>query len=95
MEPNLGFSIGSTVYPGLSKLIEECGEVLQIAGKLIATGGKTEHWDGSDLRERMMDELSDLMAACDFFAITNGFPVERIIKRLDAKISQFQEWHKS
>lgn len=29
------FSIGSKRWPGISKLIEECGEVLQIAGKLM------------------------------------------------------------
>lgn len=29
------FSIGGTLWPGLSKLIEECGEVLQVGGKLI------------------------------------------------------------
>jgi hypothetical protein len=44
------YSIGSTVWPGLSKLVEEMGEVGQVVGKLIATGGDPAHRDGTDLR---------------------------------------------
>lgn len=47
------FSLGSRTWPGLSKLVEECGEVLQIAGKIMGTGGTVQHWDGKgDLDER-------------------------------------------
>ena len=54
------FSIGSDVWSGISKLIEEAGEVTQVCGKLIAIAGASEHWDGTDLRERLEDEIADL-----------------------------------
>lgn len=91
MEPKLGFSIGSDVCPGLSKLVEECGEVLQVAGKLIATGGKSDHWDGTALWARMEEELADLTAAIDFFRIHNNFCP--MTKRYVEKMQRFQEWH--
>jgi NTP pyrophosphatase (non-canonical NTP hydrolase) len=65
------YAIGSETWPGLSKLVEECGEVLQVAGKLMGTGGQVEHWDGTDLRERMTEELADLLAAIDFLQYMN------------------------
>lgn len=37
-EVSLPFSIGATVWPGLSKLIEEAGEVVQVS----ASGGQDE-----------------------------------------------------
>ena len=53
------YSIGSDHWPGLSKVIEECGEVIQAAGKIIAANGDGQHWDGSDLRQRLEDEIAD------------------------------------
>jgi len=35
------FSIGSAVWPGVSKVIEEMGELQQVLGKLIAVAGDT------------------------------------------------------
>jgi NTP pyrophosphatase (non-canonical NTP hydrolase) len=95
MNPQLGFSIGSTVCPGLSKLIEECGEVLQVAGKLIATGGAPGHWDGTNLKERMEDELGDLMAAMTFYADKNGLEWNAIEDQYVTKFRQFNEWHEN
>lgn len=91
--PATGFCIGSTVWPGLSKLAEEAGEVLQIVGKLIATGGKAEHWDGQNLRERLTEEVADLIAACEFVYIVNGLDRERIKARIGVKFRQFLKWH--
>jgi hypothetical protein len=33
------FAIGSDAWPGTSKLLEEQGELVQVLGKLMATGG--------------------------------------------------------
>lgn len=93
MNPQLGFSIGSTVCPGLSKLIEECGEVLQVAGKLIATGGTPNHWDGTDLHQEMQDELADLQAAIVFFGSRNGIDFGRFSERTEAKLELYKKWH--
>ena len=91
------FSIGATVWPGLGKLIEECGEVQQVAGKLIGSHGASTHWDGTDLRDRLADELGDLLAAIGFVLAENGFEVspfsDRIAERSATKITQFEAWH--
>lgn len=89
------FAIGSEVWPGLSKLIEECGEVQQVCGKLLGTDGKEEHWDGSNLRLRLEEEIADLRAAVSFVISRNGLNVERIEERVYKKISLFNSWHDS
>jgi hypothetical protein len=69
--PNAGpYSIGSKIWPGTSKVIEECGELLEVAGKLMGSGGDTAHWTG-DLRSRLLDELADASSAIHFFAQAN------------------------
>lgn len=89
------FSIGSDTWPGLSKLIEECGEVLQVAGKLIATGGSVDHWSGLDLDCEMEKELGDALAAIDFFVECNRLRLRNhvIDARRDEKYHLFEEWH--
>ena len=87
------FAIGSTVWPGLSKLIEECGEVQQVAGKLLAMGGATEHWDGTDLRERLTDEIADLRAALRFVAGLNRRDEDKIAHRGGRKMEILEGWH--
>jgi NTP pyrophosphatase (non-canonical NTP hydrolase) len=89
-----GFAIGSQTWPGISKLVEELGEVAQVAGKLIATGGQPEHWDGTDLRTRLEDELADLEAAIAFVIRENGLDAGRITDRRQAKLRLFSEWHR-
>lgn len=93
------FAIGSDVWPGLSKLAEECGEVVQVVGKLMATGGAAEHWDGTNLHNRLLDELADLCAAIGFVIDWNfGGDVtpERYrayVDRLNYKRGLFEQWH--
>ena len=86
------FSIGSRVWPGLSKLIEEAGEVLQVAGKLIAIRGAEEHYDGSNLRRRIEDEIADLDAAVRFFIEANGLDAPAIAERSDRKLQISRSW---
>jgi len=88
------FSIGSQVWPGVSKLIEEMGEVGQVLGKLIGTGGRTDHWDGTNLRDRLHEELSDLLAAVRFFITVNGFNASVIENRAREKEAQFWKWQR-
>lgn len=87
------FAIGSKLWAGLSKLIEEAGEVTQVCGKLLATGGNPEHWDGSNLRLRLEEEIADLTAACDFVRQVNGLDQERIASRVQEKLALFKKWH--
>jgi NTP pyrophosphatase (non-canonical NTP hydrolase) len=87
------FAIGDKQWPGISKLVEEAGEVLQVCGKLQGTGGQVNHWDGTDLKVRLEEELGDLVAAIDFVVDhcdVDGGAVER---RAAKKRSLFREWH--
>lgn len=57
----------SMTADGFVKVIEECGEVLQVAGKRLAYFHGDHHPDGGPaLPERLGTELADLLAACDF-----------------------------
>jgi NTP pyrophosphatase (non-canonical NTP hydrolase) len=90
------FKIGSHNWSGISKLVEEAGEVMQVCGKLIGTGGKLEHWDnGPNLKDRLEDELADLLAAIDFVSKINHLDQEKINDRVFAKYQLFLEWHKA
>lgn len=87
------YAIGSEHLPGLGKLIEEAGEVQQVAGKILGAGGLVQHWDGTDLRERMIEELADLAAAASFFAANNNLDLAAIQARTAAKLELFGKWH--
>jgi hypothetical protein len=87
------FAIGAKHWPGISKLIEEMGEAQQVCGKLLGTDGEEEHWDGSNLRIRLEDELADLQAAIDFVIIKNHLDSSRVHARVIAKQMTFNVWH--
>jgi hypothetical protein len=91
--PSGDFSIGSRVWPGTSKLIEEMGELQQVLGKLIAVAGATDHWSG-DLRRMLVEELGDVSAAIRFFGTQNLTTEEltSVAVRSDNKLACFREW---
>lgn len=90
------FSIGSGRWPGTSKLIEETGELQQVLGKLIAVNGDAEHHWSGNLREKLIDELGDVMAALSLFSKLNMTNEERelIDKRASQKLALFERWQK-
>lgn len=88
------YSIGSDRWAGLSKLTEEAGEVLQIVGKLMGTGGEVGHWDGGrPLDARLVDEMADLAAAVEFVVEVNGLDRQYLAGRRAHKLNQFRQWH--
>jgi hypothetical protein len=87
------YSIGSARWPGLSKLTEEMGEVQQVVGKLLGTGGERDHWDGSDLELRLQEELADLRAAIDFVIGECHLDKKAIQARENTKLALFLKWH--
>lgn len=89
------FAIGSDVWPGTAKAVEEVSELAQVLGKLIASGGRVEHWDGSDLRERLVDELGDVRAAMRLLIELNELPEDAIAEREQIKLERFRGWHAS
>lgn len=91
------FSIGATLWPGLTKAAEESGELVQVIAKLMATGGAVEHWDGTNLRDRLTEELADVLAAVYFVVETNsadsGLDLAVFYARVDDKLALFRKWH--
>lgn len=87
------FSLGQNVWPGIAKLSEESGEVIQVIGKLIATGGRTDHWSGLDLQRALIEEMGDVRAALHFVAIHNDLDQDAIRQRMVDKLALFEEWH--
>jgi hypothetical protein len=90
------FSIGSSVWPGVSKVVEEVGELGQVIGKLMAVAGAAKHWSG-DLREKMIEEMGDVYAALDFVA-EHCFSYEEgqlIATRRNKKLATFEKWHQN
>ena len=89
------YAIGSDCWPGTSKLLEEMGELQQVIGKLIGASGQAEHWDKSNLRERIVEEAGDLLAAIQFFRQHNLTTEENeaIAQRCAQKHVLFEKWH--
>ncbi|MEV4517982.1 hypothetical protein AB0K00_54630 [Dactylosporangium sp. NPDC049525] len=86
------FGIGAEVWPGLAKTAEEAGELLQVVGKLVATAGEPAHYDGSDLRVRLIEECGDLLAAIGYLTAANGI-ADEVAERAAGKRELFQRWH--
>lgn len=87
------FSIGSPNLPGLSKLVEEMGEVQQVVGKIMGLGHAGDHWDGTNLKDRLEEELADNMAAICFVAAANDLDLDKILARSVAKQDTYGRWH--
>jgi NTP pyrophosphatase (non-canonical NTP hydrolase) len=88
------FAIGDREWAGTSKLVEEMGELQQVLGKLMGSRGLRRHWSG-DLREKLIEEMADLIAAIEFFGEKNMTPeeLEQICDRAEQKMGVFREWH--
>jgi NTP pyrophosphatase (non-canonical NTP hydrolase) len=90
------FAFGDDMWPGLAKLTEECGEVLQVVGKLLMTHGDPAHWSGN-LRTMLLEEVADVEAAISFFTWHNLSPDEAAAhsRRVEEKITKFNDWHRN
>lgn len=80
---------------GLSKLIEETGELLQIAGKRLAYPDTEDHPDGGpSLSMRLEQEMADVLAAIEFVIETHGLNENSINYRKLQKLHTYRRWHK-
>ena len=78
---------------GLVKLTEECGELIQVAAKKQTCMETDEHWDkAGSLKERLENEIGDVMAASEIVIKNFGLDRERIIQRSNEKFQVFEEW---
>ncbi len=95
MKSDGSFSLGHNAWSGLGKCIEESGELNQVLGKLIANHGDTNYYADLDLREKLIEELADDMAAKQAFIMLNmsGIEINKITDRMNEKYLRFIKWH--
>lgn len=96
--PGFPFAFGDDRWPGISKLCEEAGEMVQVIGKLWRVGGRIKHWDDAEkgpLHERLEKEMGDTLAAILF--VTEQCVLispKRVFERAAQKLQLFRTWHK-
>lgn len=78
---------------GLVKLVEELGELAQVAAKKLAYMNTDEHPDGKSLKARMEEEMADVIAACLFVTVQFGLSEDTMDERIARKLALFNEWH--
>lgn len=79
-------------WTGIFKVLEECGELTTVLGKL-GPYPDGNHPDGKgNLIRRLEDELADVIAASTYFAENNGLDLEYIKARIAMKKQTYDEW---
>lgn len=81
---------------GLVKLVEECGELIQVAAKKMALDDfeSWDHWDGAgDLKDRMEKEIADVQAAISVVVANFQLDPDKIFDRAGKKADLFYYWH--
>jgi NTP pyrophosphatase (non-canonical NTP hydrolase) len=80
---------------GYTKLIEECGELIQVAAKLIAFPDTEIHPDGSHQATRILEELADVQAVIVFLLVHDDrLDIEAFNHRTGSKLAIFEAWEK-
>ena len=79
---------------GLTKLMEECGELVQIAAKKVAYPDVEVHPDGQNLNSRLQEEMGDVLAAITFTTAKLGLSMEDVLARAHQKKALYAEWDK-
>lgn len=78
---------------GLVKLIEECGELSQIAAKKLAFPDTDDHPDSmGSLKIRLEDELADVAAAAAYVIDHFDLDINRMRVRRMEKLGKFKKW---
>lgn len=84
-------------HKGLVKLSEECGELIQVASKLVSypelqTSWTDEHPDGTILLDRLQEEVADVLAAITLIRQTLVLSDTPIDDRKLYKLKLFRRW---
>lgn len=78
---------------GLTKLVEECSELSQIAAKKMAYMDTDTHPDGNgSMNLRLEEEMADVLASIQFVSNKFGLSFEHISSRSKIKFLRFCEW---
>lgn len=79
---------------GLVKLVEECGELCQIAAKKMTCMDTDDHWDGAgSLKERLEKEMGDVRGAIQFVSDMLNLDHVYINNRAVEKTLLFHYWN--
>jgi len=90
--PDAGYTMQNTNWPGLAKVIEESGEVLQICGKIMSIRGASIYYKGEDLRSELEDEVGDLLASLTYLIQENKLDRAKINRRVQYKLARYAIW---
>ncbi len=85
------------LHNGLAKLGEECGELMQVHGKMLQyphlqTVTNLTHPDGTNLRDRMEEEMGDVLGSITFVIEKLKLNEARILERANKKCELFKTW---
>ncbi len=78
---------------GVVKLMEELNELGVVCAKRLAYWTTDDHPDGSNLRQCMEDEISDVLASIRFVMATLDLDARLIGERTAEKEALFWKWH--
>jgi len=79
---------------GLTKLIEECGELIQIAAKKQAFMDTDQHPDGKgSMKRRLEEEMADVIASCMLVSKNFELDGDFMAERMEKKLKLFTSWH--
>lgn len=75
----------------LSKMMEECGEVIQAASKVMIHGGDNYHpvTEVNNL-DHLKEEIEDVMATFSIITATYGLDAESMTEALPAKVQKIE-----
>lgn len=79
---------------GRNKLMEECGELVQILAKKNAIPEDHDiHWDQKgSVAGRMEEEIADVIAASIYVIEHNKLNQDAIQKRVEKKLTMYADW---
>lgn len=79
---------------GLTKLMEECGELTAIAAKKVAFMHTDVHPDGAgSMKRRLEEEIADVLAAIGLVNDTFELDEQFVMTRAEQKLALFRKWH--
>lgn len=85
-----------TTYPGLHKLVEEAGELLEVIGKILVrpNGDHFVELKGERiLNEDLHDEIADVRAIIDYVVKSSPeLDEDRIKRRTEMKLKKYARW---
>lgn len=77
---------------GLTKVIEECSELIVICAKKSAFMDKDFHPDGQNMRVEIEKEIADVLATVEYVTSTWNLDKEFINNRMSEKLKLYRKW---